>query len=68
MGVTICPKRAVAMELNKNELIVLNWDQNGLEVPILMIWHREKWCSFMVKDFMTVAEEIISTSALEGNL
>ncbi len=65
---TICPERAVAKELNKGELIVLNWDQNGQEVPILMIWHREKWCSFMVKDFMAVTEEIISPSVSEGQL
>ncbi len=57
---TICPERAVVKELSRDELIVLNWDRHGMEVPILMIWHREKWCSFMVKDFMAVAEQEIT--------
>ena len=56
---TICPEKAVAKELVEGELIVLNWDRHGQELPVLMIRHREKWCSFMVKDFMTVTEKII---------
>ncbi len=50
----------MATELKQGKLIVLNWDRHGQEVPILMIRHREKWCSFMVKDFMAIAEQEIT--------
>lgn len=37
----------------------LKWKEAPMETSLLMIWHAEKWCSPLLKRFMTLCEEVI---------
>ncbi len=63
VGVSICPTVLVVEELRAGNLIRLPWDQEPVETSVLMIWHVEKWCSPLLKEFMAVSEEILIRSA-----
>ena len=60
IGITVCPEVAVDKELAAGELAKLEWDGPGEETPVIMIWHAEKWCSPLLKQFMSICQEIIS--------
>ncbi|MBA3008735.1 MAG: LysR family transcriptional regulator substrate-binding protein [Proteobacteria bacterium] len=59
IGVTICPEIAVAEDLGTQELMALKWNQSDDQVPVIMIWHSEKWCSPLLTDFMNQAQKIM---------
>ncbi len=46
---------------------MLDWDQPGEEVPMIMLWHKEKWCSQMLKDFMILAENTMGQESMGGS-
>ncbi|MGD9223910.1 MAG: LysR family transcriptional regulator substrate-binding protein, partial [Desulfobacteraceae bacterium] len=60
IGITICPEVAVDEELASGDLVKLKWDSPDKETPVIMIWHAEKWCSPLLKRFMSLCEEIIT--------
>ncbi len=57
VGVTICPAVGAAPEFASGSLSRLNWDRPHEEIPVIMLWHREKWCSPLLKDFMALTLE-----------
>lgn len=57
IGLTIIPRALVQPELDGGCLFELNWDMQAMETSILMIWHAEKWCSPLLKEFMGFAEK-----------
>ena len=59
VGLTIFPKILVEEELKAGHLVGLPWEQDPTETSVLMIWHVERWCSPLLKEFMTVSEEVI---------
>jgi DNA-binding transcriptional LysR family regulator len=59
IGVTICPEVAVEADLAKGYLKKLNWSTKDAQIPVIMIWHAEKWCSPLLKQFMKIAKDII---------
>ena len=59
IGVTVCPEIAIQAELAGGYLKKLDWETTDYETPVLMIWHADKWCSPLLKQFMSVCEEII---------
>ena len=40
--------------LDQGRLSVPAWVENHAEIPVLMIWHREKWCTPSLKAFMDI--------------
>jgi DNA-binding transcriptional LysR family regulator len=56
-GVTILPRMAAAESLSRGDLRELAWEEKGLEVAVLMIWHRERWLSPAQKCFMDAARQ-----------
>ena len=68
IGVTVCPEIAVRDELAAGRLIKLNWDTQDAETPVIMIWHAEKWCSPLLKQFMTLVKDIISDEHSVSNI
>jgi DNA-binding transcriptional LysR family regulator len=62
LGVTLIPEIAVSRELERQKLITLPWSESNIEVAQLMIWHREKWLSPIMKGFMDTAREFLKIS------
>lgn len=60
LGYTICPQVSVRKDLEDGSLARINWHDAPLESSVIMIWHAEKWCSPLLKHFMTITREIIS--------
>jgi len=46
----------------------LNWAARDAETPVIMIWHAEKWCSPLLKQFMALAKDIISDERPASNI
>jgi len=60
IGVTICPEIAVAQALETHSLAVLKWNRPDYQIPVIMLWHSEKWCSPLLTDFMARAQTIMT--------
>ena len=55
----IIPQIAVGRELELKRLVTLPWSENNIEVAQLMIWHKAKWLSPIMKGFMDTAREVL---------
>ncbi|MCP4022848.1 MAG: hypothetical protein GY729_13485 [Desulfobacteraceae bacterium] len=60
IGFTICPKVSVEKQLLGKKLIKLSWDIPHYETSVIMLWHKEKWCSPLLNHFMDISAQIIS--------
>lgn len=58
LGITMIPEIAVSAEIKRGDLVVLPWPQDELETAILMIWHKEKWLSPLLKEFMNTVRRV----------
>ena len=58
LGVCILPKAAAGAEINAGKLVPLNYICD-YEIKSQIIWHRDKWLSFILKEFIRIAEEVI---------
>jgi len=61
VGITIIPRISVMKELNAKQLTVLETPDTGLETSLLMIWHKDKWISPILKAFIHHAREMADT-------
>ncbi len=52
LGIAIMPDITAEREINGGSLAILNWEDEAIETAVLMIWHREKWISPLLKSFM----------------
>ena len=59
LGVTLLPEIAVRRELGLKSLVTLPWSEINIDVAQLMIWHKEKWLSPIMKGFMDTAREVL---------
>lgn len=59
IGVAVCPERSVRKELSDGRLVRLKCNEPDAETSVLMIWHAEKWCSPLLKQFMEISKDII---------
>jgi DNA-binding transcriptional LysR family regulator len=48
----------VREEIDRGELVSLRW-QEEFETAILMIWHKDKWLSPMLRAFMEAVRTVI---------
>lgn len=45
LGISLLPKIVVEEDINRGELIKLNWTDTPIDIQALMLFHREKWLS-----------------------
>jgi DNA-binding transcriptional LysR family regulator len=60
MGITLCPDISIREECARGELQRLNCSLEQPETPVLMIRNGQKWCSPILKRFLTLVEKFIS--------
>ena len=60
VGITICPEVSVREELSEGSLARLKGAVGDQETSVLMIWHNEKWCSPLLKQFMDISLAVIT--------
>ncbi len=65
VGLTVCPAVAVREELSLGLLERLDWVGEVQETSVIMIWHRDKWCSPLLSRFMELAEELMGADTAE---
>lgn len=56
-GITILPEVAISEEIEKRKLVRLSWEEDNLEVSILMIWSKGRWISPSLTAFITIVRE-----------
>lgn len=55
LGLTVLPAVAVQREIESGDLIALNWAGTPLKVALQMAWHRDKWISPALNEFLCLA-------------
>ena len=55
IGITILPEITVAQDIAQGRIRALKWEEDCLEVAVLMIWYKEKWLSPTLKAFIQIA-------------
>lgn len=58
MGIALLPEMAVAKELEKHTLQALSWRGPDLDMPTHVFWHKDKWLSPAVKEFLGTLGEM----------
>lgn len=59
LGITIIPKLSVQNEIEKSKLVILPLKDEILETSVSMIWHKNKWLSPTLTEFMNCARKRI---------
>jgi len=59
VGITILPEIAVANDIDQGRLTVLPWNEERLQVAVLMVWYRDRWLSPALSAFMEVVKEVL---------
>ncbi len=57
IGVTFCPRISIENELASGSLQILGAEQ--MATSVIMVWHREKWCSPLLNRFMEISKKLI---------
>jgi len=66
LGVVALPRMAAREALAQGRLKELAWEVKGLEVAVLMIWHRDRWLSPAQQCFMqAVRDKLGATKGCE---
>jgi DNA-binding transcriptional LysR family regulator len=60
LGVCVLPKAAAGEEINSGRIIPLDYTCD-YDIRSQIIWHRDKWISSAMKEFIHIAEEVIET-------
>ena len=58
-GVAVIPEITVQTEIERQELEIVHWSENFIDIAILMIWHRDKWLSSALSAFMDTARAVM---------
>ncbi len=56
-GVTLIPELSVREELKRKKVVLLPWPEEEMETCILMIRHKDKWISPVLKNFMDMVRK-----------
>lgn len=55
MGLTVLPAVAVQREVESGELVAIKWAGSPISVALQMAWHRDKWISPALHEFLCLA-------------
>lgn len=58
-GVTVLPEISIAREISRGRIVALPWEEDCLEVALLMIWCKDRWLSPTLRAFMETAREVL---------
>ena len=61
LGLTVIPEIAVRAELDRKDLIRLDWAES-METGVLMIWHKDKWISRALDQLMNCVRRVLASS------
>jgi DNA-binding transcriptional LysR family regulator len=67
LGVTLLPKIAVEDEIANGKLVPLNWVGPSFQVISQVLYHKDKWISPALKEFLKLSKSIIGTKGLIAN-
>lgn len=59
LGITMLPEIAVKDEVNSGKLIPLNWSGPNLNIISQVIYHKDKWISPALKEFISLANKFL---------
>jgi DNA-binding transcriptional LysR family regulator len=59
IGVTVLPEMSIAHDISRGRLVALPWEEDVLEVALLMIWYKDRWVSPTLRAFMETAREVL---------
>ena len=59
VGITFLPEIAVANDIEKGRLARLPWDEERLEVAVLMIWYKQRWVSPTLSAFIETTRKLL---------
>jgi DNA-binding transcriptional LysR family regulator len=62
VGITLMPEVAVRDDIQAEKLSVLPWAGEHIEANLMMIWHKDKWISPILRAFMDTVRETVATS------
>jgi len=60
VGVTVLPEISIARDISRGKLVALPWEEDWLEVALLMIWYKDRWLSPTLRVFMETAREVLN--------
>jgi DNA-binding transcriptional LysR family regulator len=59
LGVTVIPEISVRSEMKQGRLTALSWGED-IETAVIMIWHKDKWLSPVLEDFMDTVRRVLT--------
>ncbi len=65
LGITILPEIAVCGEVNQGKLVALPWFASDFQMTTCLIWHKDKWLSPALQEFIRLSEEILIKPMME---
>ncbi|HVU14696.1 MAG TPA: LysR family transcriptional regulator [Phototrophicaceae bacterium] len=65
LGLTLLPEIAVCSEVNQGKLVALPWFEPDFHMGTRLIWHKDKWLSPALQEFIRLSEEILIKPTME---
>ena len=59
LGITLLPEIAVCAEINQGRLVALPWFEPNFHMYTRLLWHKDKWLSPALKEFIHLSEQIL---------
>jgi len=59
VGITILPQIGVMRDISEGRLVALPWEEDHLEVAVLMIWYKDRWLSPTLSAFMDMTRTVL---------
>ena len=59
LGLTVLPTVSVEKEISQGDLVFLPWIDDDLSLSAHMIWHKDKWLSPALSEFLAMAQELL---------
>jgi DNA-binding transcriptional LysR family regulator len=59
LGITLLPEIAVCNEVNQGRLVSLPWFEPDFHMYTRLLWHKDKWLSPALKEFIRLSEQIL---------
>lgn len=61
VGLSLLPLVAIKSEIEREQLVPLNWSGRDFQVVTHAVWHEDKWLSPALKAFLEITRECIGT-------
>ncbi len=63
LGIAVVPAVTVEKELAQGKLAALHWFKSEFQVSTQMIWHKDRWLSPAMNQFLCVTREVLRSPA-----